>query len=325
VTWFANLPVPIGNQIVAAMNAVLAGACKTVLVYHSVFRDPSRSRSAARDPYRIRAAEGFYDMRAWHGTGHVAVEPETIFGSAAYAVWASRYVHETGLSREQLGLIALNGRANARGNPNAVMREPLTMDDYLAARMIREPLCLYDMDVPVDGGDAFVITTTERARELRSTPVLIHAATLGQQRHVEEELTQDLDHTGQAIVADVLWGRSDLKLQDVDLYYPYDGFSIITLKWFESIGYCKSGEAGAFLQDNWDDASGRLLIDGRVPVNTHGGSLSEGGTQGAGHLREAVQQLRGELDDRQVPGARTALVTAGGFFYNAQGILLRSE
>jgi acetyl-CoA acetyltransferase len=108
------------------------------------------------------------------------------------------------------------------------------------------------------------------------------------------------------------------------VYLPYDGFSIITLGWIENTGWCAPGEAGRFLRTHWDDASNRVLINGRVPINPHGGSLSEGATRGSGHLREAIVQLRGAAGERQVDGARTALLTPGGFFFNSQGIILRT-
>ena len=101
------------------------------------------------------------------------------------------------------------------------------------------------------------------------------------------------------------------------------GFSIMALSWVEAVGYCQPGEAGPFLAKHWSAGENRVLIDGRVPINTHGGSLSEGATQGAGHFREAVTQLRGDAGERQVPGAATALVTPGGFLWNATGFVLR--
>jgi len=239
-----------------------------------------------------------------------------------YTGWASRYIHEFGVKREDFGLVALNARASAARNPNAAMREPMMMDDYLNARMIREPLCLYDMDVAVDGGDAFIVTTAERARDLALPPVLINAAVLGQVAPNEEDQTVSLRANGQHVVVDALKAKSDFWIDDIDVYFPYDGFTPITLNWIENAGWCKPGEAGAFLRDHWDSAEGRILIDGRIPVNPHGGSLSEGATQASGHIREAVHQLQGLAGDRQVPNAQRALITAGGFFFNAQGLAL---
>jgi acetyl-CoA acetyltransferase len=325
VSWFANPPAVIGNQMVAATAAVAAGMCDTALVYHHAYRLPWASRAAARDPFRRRATLGMADARSGWGTGHVEASTDSLVGAVAYAAWAMRYLHDYGYGRETLGLVALNSRTNAAHNPNAVFREPMTMDDYLDGRMIREPLCVYDMDVPIDGADAFVVTTTERARDLPQRPVLVHAASLGHTDYGSEEQLADLDHAGQVVVARKLWAKSDLRLADMDLFYPYEGFSNIALSWFENVGYCGRGEGGAFVAQHWDAAQQRILIDGRIPVNTNGGSLSEGGTQGAAHLREAVLQLRGDAGPRQVPDPRAALVTPGGYYFNSQGMILRVE
>ena len=126
------------------------------------------------------------------------------------------------------------------------------MAGYLAGRMIREPLCLYDMDVPVDGADAFIVTTAERARDLRAAPVLIHAATMGMTAPPQEHLAAGLETTGQPLAARDLRAKSDLWLEDIDLFFPYDGFTVVALRCFESYGFCGPGEAGAFLADNWD-------------------------------------------------------------------------
>jgi acetyl-CoA acetyltransferase len=231
-------------------------------------------------------------------------------------------MHEFGVPKEHFGYVAINDRTNAAANPAAAMREPITMDDYLSARMIRWPLCILDMDVAVDGADAFVITTAERARDLPHPPVLVNAVATGMVDKNEEDQSPSLRRHGQHVTVDALRQKGDFWIDDIDVYFPYDGFTIITLNWFENVGFCKPGEAGAFLRDNWDHDSNRVLIDGTIPVNPHGGALSEGGTQGSGHIREAVHQLQGLAGDRQVPDARRALVTAGGFFFNAQGVTL---
>ena len=312
------------NHLVAAVNAVHSGAADTVLVYHAAYR-AGFSRSAGSDPFRRRALFGTGDGRNMTGEGQTDGEPWGMFGSTGYAAWAARYLADFGASREDFGLIAVNDRSNAGRNDNAVMRTPLTMDDYLAARMIREPLCLLDMDVPIDGADAFVVTTTERARDLPQQPVLIHAASMGLAAHPEEHLTTSWEQTGQAVVAADLAAKSDYSATEADVFFPYDGFTIVALRCFESYGFCGPGEAGDFLRSHWDKDAARVLIDGRVPVNPHGGSLSEGGTQGAGHVREAVLQLRGNAGRRQVPDAKLAWLTPGGFFFNAQGLVLRTD
>jgi acetyl-CoA acetyltransferase len=242
--------------------------------------------------------------------------------AVGYTGWASRYMYEYGVTREDLGVVAINARSNAGRNPAAAMRAPLSMDDYLSAPMIREPLSLYDMDLAVDGADAFIVTTTERARDMALPPVLINAAVLGQVRHNEEDQTISLRQHGQQVVIETLKAKGDFWIDDVDVYFPYDGFTPITLNWIDNAGWCKPGEAGAFLREHWVAEEGRALINGRIPVNPHGGSLSEGATQASGHIREAVHQLQGVAGDRQVAGARRALITAGGFFFNAQGLTL---
>jgi acetyl-CoA acetyltransferase len=291
VTWFANPMIPFVNQVAAAASAIHSGLCDVVLAYHTSYRLPWNTLSSLKDPFRRGGSLG---------PPPPAPGPETVAAAVGYTAWASRYLHEYG-----------------------AMREPLTMDDYLAARMIRWPLCLLDMDVPVDGADAFVITTAEHARDLPLPPVLVHAAALGAIDRNEEDQIPGLERHGQHVVVEALRTKSDFWIDGVDVYFPYDGFSIITLSWIENAGFCGPGEAGAFIEANWDDDGSRMLIDGRIPVNPHGGALSEGGTQGSGHVREAVHQLQGLAGERQVADAETAIVTAGGFFFNAQGLTLR--
>ena len=153
----------------------------------------------------------------------------------------------------------------------------------------------------------------------------MHAACAGIVDRPDEDQIEGLHRHGQHVVVDFLRARSDLWINDIDVYFPYDGFTIITLGWIESSGWCSPGEAGDFLADHWDNAGERVLINGRIPLNPHGGSLSEGGSQGSGHVREAVIQLRGDAGARQVPSATSALVTPGGFFFNSQGLVLRRQ
>ncbi len=313
VTWFGNPVIPLVDHIATAAAAVHAGLCEVALVYHAAYRAAWNTGSALKDPFRRIATPGLSDPHPG---------PETMAGAVGYTGWASRYMHEYGVTRQDFGLVAINSRSHAVANPVAAMREPMTMDDYLSAPMIREPLCRYDMDVAVDGADAFIVTTAERARDMALPPVLINAAVLGQVRHNEEDQTVSLRQHGQQVVIDTLKAKSDFWIDDIDVYFPYDGFTPITLNWIDNAGWCKPGEAGAFLREHWVAERGYALINGRIPVNPHGGSLSEGATQASGHIREAVHQLQGVAGDRQVADARRALITAGGFFFNAQGLTL---
>lgn len=318
VTHYGSQPPPIGFSLSDAVHAVVAGAAKHVLVYHPVFRNPVVSRSAAKDPLRRNLGwAGQPADRVWR------YDPESLAGTPAYAAWASRHMHEYGTRREHFGYVAINDRTNAGRNPLAAMREPLTMDQYIETRMVRDPLCMLDMDMPVDGADAFVVTSAERARDLTDAPVLVHALSHGATaKNAEDQVPSLLEH-GQHVAARALRARSDYWLPDVDVYFPYDGFTFMTVAWLESLGWCGPGEAGSFLEDHWDKEGQRVLIDGKIPLNPHGGSLSEGATQGSGHVREAVTQLRGAAEDRQVADARVALLSIGGFFFNAQGVVLR--
>ena len=153
VTWFANPVIPFVNHVAAAAGAVHGGLCDVVLVYHAAYRMAWGTAAALKDPFRRNMGVG----------GGSNPGPETIAAGVGYTAWASRYLHEFGAKREHFGYVAINDRSNTAKNPAAAMREPITMEDYLSARMIRWPLCLLDMDVPVDGADAFIITTSERA------------------------------------------------------------------------------------------------------------------------------------------------------------------
>ncbi len=318
LNWWESSPLTgtFATTIFAAMHAVFSGAAETVLCYHSAYRLPWQSRAAAADPMRRRVGE----LTGMMG----AVEPETMGGSVGYTAWASRYLHQYNAKREDLGLVAINSRSNALRNEHAVMRDPLTMEQYLSARMIRDPLCVFDMDVAVDGADAFIITTAERARDLKLKPVYINAHASGMVAANEEDQLPGLHAHGQQIVVDLMRQRGDFWVDDADLYYPYDGFSFLTLSWIENVGLCKPGEGGDFLRANWDATEQRAKLRGRVPMNTHGGSLSDGATQGSGHIREAVLQLQGRAGSHQVADAKTALLTIGGFFFNAQALSLRT-
>ena len=317
VNYYVGAGIPFGFSIANAVGAVATGQCDVALAYHSIYRNASNSRSAANDPFRARAYAG------WAGLGD-GFGPDSVVGAVGYTAWASRYLHEYGETRDLFGYIAVNDRSNAALNPAAVMRHPITMEDYLEARMVRWPLCMLDMDVPIDGADAFIITTTERARDMALPPVLIHACTNGQIDLNEEDQIPGLHRHGQHVVVESLRAKSDIWIDDIDLFFPYDGFSFITISWIENVGWCGPGEARGFIEDHWVKDQQRLLIDGRIPVNPHGGALSEGGTQGSGHTREAIHQLQGLAGERQVPGASKALLPMGGFFFNSQGCVLRT-
>jgi len=304
------------GALIDAVNAIYSGACETVLVYHYNYRTPFNSKLAAEDPFRRNF--GGYD----------SYPPENVKNATAYTAWCARYMYENGVGREALGRVAINDRTNALKNPLAAMNsKPLTMEDYLNARIIRDPLNMFDMDLPVDAADAFILTTAERARDMVHKPVLISHAVQGLcETASDEDQLASLDHHGQDVVVRQLREQGACGLadfNDTDIAMVYTGFTFIFLSWLEKLGWCGKGEAGAFIEQHWNHEQDRLLLNGRIPVNTNGGMLSEGGTQGAGFVREAVLQLRGDAGERQVPGAKNVFLANGGFFYNSQAAVFR--
>ena len=222
------------------------------------------------------------------------------------APYAARYMHEFGVSREQLAWIPVTQRAHAALNPDAVYRSPLTVEDYLGARMISSPMCLYDCDVPVDGATAIVVSAVETAADLRA-PVRIEAMAGVVEGRPSWEQWEDMGRVGYGAAA-AMWARTSLRPGDVDVAELYDGFTIEAVWWLEAMGFCGTGEAGSFV-----DGGKRISLDGSLPMNTWGGQLSGGRLHAAfGHLAEAVRQLRGEAGARQVAGAEVAAVTSVG-------------
>lgn len=320
------------NSLVHAADAVFSGSCDVALVVQMVTRLPNMSSRARTHPYKGRVAElgrGYANLdaqpqgpedyaRRW-GPGGGGAEP--------YAAWAGRYLHDYRVPRDVLGMIAINNRQNASLNPNAVMRTPITMEDYFAARMIRDPLGLLDCDLPVDCAEAIVVTTAERAADLPQKPVYVHAATIGQARAFYEapENMPSWTQSSPFTAMSALWEKSDLGRDDVDIFYPYDGFTIMSLAWLEAAGFCGPGESWDYLRDSWNKEENRLLLDGRIPVQTAGGGLSAGRMTGFNYITESVLQLRGQAGDRQVPGARVSLIGAGSLFHDPWAGVLRVD
>jgi acetyl-CoA acetyltransferase len=234
------------------------------------------------------------------------------FGAPSAANWiammAQRHMHEFGTSREQLAQVALNGRANAARNPNAIYRDPLTLDDYLAARMISSPLCLYDCDVPADGSTAVVVSRADAAGDLRRPPVRIEAMGTALRGRPSWDQFDDLTTMALRDASAMLWERTDLRPADVDAAQLYDGFSFITLCWLEALGFCAQGEGGPYLE-----AGRPTPRHSSLPLNTNGGQLSGGRLHGYGFLHEACLQLWGEAGERQLAERpEVAVVGAGG-------------
>jgi acetyl-CoA acetyltransferase len=234
------------------------------------------------------------------------------FGAASAANWiamlAQRYMYEFGLTREQLGSVALNARRNAALNPNAIFTAPMTMEDYLAIRMISYPFGLYDCDIPADGATAIIISRREAAAGLRRPPLGIEAAGSAMyERHSWDQRAQ-LTTMAAHDAAHAMWATTKLTPADVDFATLYDGFTYLTLQWIDAFGFCEHGDAGRFMED-----IDRFSKDGDFPINPHGGQLSAGRLHGYGFLHEACVQLWGDAGDRQITkDVSVAAVGVGG-------------
>jgi acetyl-CoA acetyltransferase len=204
--------------------------------------------------------------------------------------------------------IALTCRRNAADNPKAIYRDPLTLDDYLAARMISTPLCLYDCDVPADGSTAFVVSHVDTVADAPHRPLQINAVGTALRERSSWVQWPGPTLTACHDAAQHMWERTDLTPADVDTAQLYDGFSILAMLWLEALGFCGPGESGPFIADGR-----RIARDGELPLNTHGGQLSAGRLHGFGFLYEACVQLRGDAGPRQVAGdPQVAVVGNGG-------------
>jgi acetyl-CoA acetyltransferase len=221
------------------------------------------------------------------------------------ALHARRHMHQYGTTKEQLGWLAINSRRNAGLNPLATYRDPLSMDDYLAARMISDPFGLLDCDVPVDGSVAFVVSTADAATDC-DHPVRVEACG-GSAGIGGWDQRVDYPKMASTDAAAEMWGRTDLGPGDVDIAELYDGFTFLTIAWLEALGFCGDGEAGPFVE-----GAARIALDGKLPLNTYGGQLSAGRMHGNWVLHEACLQLRGEAGERQVRKHDVAAVSNGG-------------
>jgi len=308
LSWFAGGPEAPGQlgSVIDAIAAVACGYANHVLCYRTVWESTAQG-GGGRPGIGTAGGGGGSGFRA-----SSIMEWTLPFGAASAAVWialfAKRHMHEYGTTREQLAQIALNARRNAGRNPKAVYRDPMTLDDYLAARMISTPFCLYDCDVPVDGATAVVVSRADRARDLRKPRLRVEAVGTALRGRPSWDQFDDLTTMAMRDAGAMLWQRTDLRPRDVDVAELYDGFSFLAMSWLEALGFCGKGESGPFVAGGT-----RIALDGELPLNTHGGQLSAGRLHGYGFLHEACVQLWREGGDRQVAGdPKVAVAAAGG-------------
>jgi acetyl-CoA acetyltransferase len=278
------------SHVAHAAAAIEAGLCEVALIAYG-----STQRS---DKGKLVSMAEWLPYEQPYGLIH----PVSAFGMIAH-----RHMAEYGTTSAQLAQIAVAARQWALKTPNAPYPTPLTVDDVLASPLIASPLHKLDCCLVTDGGGAVVVTSAERARELRRDPVyLVGAGEAQNHRHISQ--MPDLTATIAAESAERAFGMAGLSRADVDTVHIYDAFTISLLVLLEDLGFCKKGEGGPFVED------GRIAPGGELPVNTNGGGLSycHPGMLSMFLLVEAVRQLRGDAGDRQVPDAKVSLVHGMG-------------
>ena len=283
--------------VLTAVAAIEAGLAKNVLCYRAM---------NGRSGFRLG---GGRDLAAYGITQYTAP-----FGWITYpqamAMWCRRHMVEYGTTSEQLGEIAVTFRRNAVHNERAMQRTPITMDDYFASRMIVDPFHMLDICLETDGACAVLVTSSERADDMRHKPIRIMGGAYGGGPNQGEDLFDairwpDHSHNYAKYIGADLWKSAGIGPADIDIAQIYDCFTYSIIMQLEGLGFCKEGEGGPFIQ------GGRIAPSGELPLNTAGGLLSEGYIHGLNHVVEAVPQLRGDAGVRQIPGVETCLTTAG--------------
>ncbi|MES2565200.1 MAG: hypothetical protein V4637_21110 [Pseudomonadota bacterium] len=292
LTWHMQTgSVNIGGAVQTAVNALLAGVCKYAVVWRAM-HNPRGTYQNLPGTY----AQGATQFTAPYGFGGPG---------QGMAVAYTRWLEKHNQNREKMATLAITQRKHGLKNPHSYFKEPLTREDYLNSRMVAHPFCLYDCDIPVQGAVAIVLTRAERARDLKPRPAYL--AGYGQRLHFEVagrigSLSSYME--GGRSSSQLTWERSGFTPKDVDVAQIYDGFSASVIYGLESYGFCKEGEALDFIQN------GRMELDGELPINTFGGSLSTGRIHGLWHIIEGVLQASGRAGERQVKDVKVSFVGA---------------
>lgn len=236
---------------------------------------------------------------------------------SSYSLAAARHMYQYGTTKEQLGEVALAARAWAQRNPEAFVRTPLAMPDYLGARVVSDPLNTLDCCLITDGAAAIVMTRSDRAKDHAAKPVYLLGAA-AETTHRDIANMADLTVTGAKLSGQRAFAQAGYTAADINVVELYDAFTINTILFLEDLGFCKKGEGGAFVE------GGRTAPGGALPVNTNGGGLSCGhpGMYGLFTVVESVQQLTAQGGERQVPGAKLALAHGNGGVLSSQATVI---
>ncbi|MCL6558967.1 MAG: thiolase family protein [Firmicutes bacterium] len=249
---------------------------------------------------------------------HIELEyPYGLLTPGGYGLFAQRHMYEFGTTSEQLAAIAVAMRKHAALTPNAYMKKPITIEDVVNGPVIASPLHLLDCCLVTDGGGAFIVASEEKAKNMRKKPVYLKGVAqdsthqyIGQAPGIREVLSTYRK------AADKAFDMAGITREDIDVAEIYDCFTITVLMSLEGLGFCEIGEGGPFVEN------GNIELGGKLPVNTHGGLLSQAHLGGMFHVNEAVRQLRGEAGERQVPDAEHAVVTGNGGLFSSQSVLI---
>lgn len=288
------------SPIMIAAMAVATGQARHVLCFRALTESSSQS-AGHRASVPTRGSQSIGGQFQW------LLPMGAVSATNWTAQFASRIMHEFDLTRDDLGTQCILQRQNAQLNENAVFHgKQLSMEDYLSARMISEPLCLFDCDIPIDGACVTIVSAPDAAQDCAQEPIWIEAMGSALTGRDSWDQRDDLTTMAAHDVGQDLWARTDLKPADVDLAALYDGFSIYVPMWLEALGFCGRGEGGQFIR------AGHTALSGSLPTNTNGGQLSEGRLHGFGHLHEACYQLWGIAGERQIQDADCAVCGVGG-------------
>ncbi len=293
-----------------AAAAVATGACNHVLI---TFGRNVTGKVGNRAGARIHTMPQF----------HYVTEFEYPIGAAApaqlYAPMARRHMELYGTTPEHFAEVAIACREHALRNDNAIMKKPITLDDHRNSRMISDPFRLLDCSLESDGGAAVIVSSAERAADLRQRRVYIAGVAEGHP-DMPGSITQrpDMTSLGIAKAAERAFRMAGLTHADIDLVELYDCFTYVVIRQLEDLGFCKKGEGGPFIE------GGRLRLGGELPCNTHGGLLSQAHVWGLNHVVELVRQLRGQAGRAQVQGAQVGLVTGYGDMGDGAVAILRN-
>jgi acetyl-CoA acetyltransferase len=261
------------------------------------------------DAPTLTAGGGGLGGRTWRYEGDFWMPIGMMGPNSEFSFVMRRHMHQYGTTAEQLGRIAVSQRHNASRNPNAYLRSPITLEDYLNSKVIADPIKLLDCCIAVNGGLAFIVTSAEKAQQMTDKPVYLQGFGEADNYTGNSRNRPDMTVTGIKVAAKDAYEMAGTTARDMSFAQIYDDYTIAVLMQLEDAGFCKKGEGGAFLEDT------DMRFNGQLPVNTHGGQLSAGQPGiggGFGHIVEAVRQLRGEGGERQVKNAGLGLVTSAG-------------